>query len=289
MNGTDSKLAQLGIALGSALRELDSARATVAKAGDAYAQALSDLSAFELALEASQLRRTKELESLRSLQRSNAKRLPVIDAQIVEKEAAEKHERMHAHAAWVRNDHAKRRTRNDAARRIGNALRVLQNERQRRQDDERAQQRAFSAVTLEIDGLLRDIATIGNEILALQQELALAEFYASEALRTRRRAGHAYSRRLLILRREFDEFQESWPSIAATAGVPEAYLSDTKIKVDEKGETNIYFGGEGGPTGRGHAHYVLLPDGTLNYAREIGAPHGPQNFIAHPLNPSRVA
>jgi len=79
-------------------------------------------------------------------------------------------------------------------------------------------------------------------------------------------------------RAQLDKLKADKRSIAERAGVPAQYLDNVRISKDSDGNTNIYFGGIGEPTGPGHGHYVVDGSGRVTYRREPFDPHGAENF-----------
>ena len=76
-----------------------------------------------------------------------------------------------------------------------------------------------------------------------------------------------------------DKHREDKKSIAAKAGVPHQYHNNVWVSTDSNGNTNIYFGGIGEPSGPGHGHYVMDRSGRVTYKRDPHNEHGAQNFV----------
>ena len=68
---------------------------------------------------------------------------------------------------------------------------------------------------------------------------------------------------------------------AAKAGVPHQYHDNVWISTDSSGNTNIYFGGVGKPSGPGHGHYVMDRSGKVTYMRDPFDPHGAQSVMRY--------
>jgi len=70
--------------------------------------------------------------------------------------------------------------------------------------------------------------------------------------------------------------------LAAQAGVPVEFHGHLYVSMDEKGNRQIYYGGENGdPLGAGHGHYVLDKYGNVTYRRPPQAEHGVQNVVGY--------
>ena len=84
------------------------------------------------------------------------------------------------------------------------------------------------------------------------------------------------------LRKETYQYcEDHWDEIVAKAGIPPEYHDNVRIRVDPKGNFNIYFGGDGAPDGPNHGHYTMTPapDWKVTYKREPSSPHGSHNFV----------
>lgn len=62
------------------------------------------------------------------------------------------------------------------------------------------------------------------------------------------------------------------------AGVPRQFVNAVRISKNADETMHLYFGGIGAPGGKGHAHYVIDPQGVLLYKRDPSAARGLQNF-----------
>lgn len=286
MIGTDVRLNQLAAVLRSAHDELDSAVRAYDTARSEHAKALSQQRCLEQELEALPLRRAEVLEPLAILQRSNAPLLAEINGEIEAAKQARKRHRLHADAAWTRNERVKMREHNNKANQALEDIRDLEREKRELLSEATTMQRSLSALDVELQATRDALAALTKEIGTLGRILALTEYEKTEAKRAQRLASRAFHRRIDWLRSQRLLFQEAWPSIAESAGVPDEYIQQVRIKLDAEGNTNIFFGG----TGAGdHAHYALDSAGQMYYRREIGAPHGPQNYLVHRNQPEQAA
>lgn len=93
-------------------------------------------------------------------------------------------------------------------------------------------------------------------------------------------AKDAVAIRLIQIKEESRRRQDNRRFIAEFAGVPAKYIDDTCMSVQPDGTVNIYFGGEGKPSGPGHGHYVMDASGEVTYRRDPLSPHGVHNFTA---------
>jgi chromosome segregation ATPase len=92
------------------------------------------------------------------------------------------------------------------------------------------------------------------------------------------RAKDEFNRRLTELRAEQEQRKGDKRALAQQAGVPSQYWDDVWVSVDGDGNVNIYFGGIGEPVGDGHGHYAMDASGHVTYRRNVGEPHGAQNY-----------
>ncbi len=88
----------------------------------------------------------------------------------------------------------------------------------------------------------------------------------------------AFKSRLEKVKAEGNKRREDKKSIAAKAGVPYQYHDNLWVSTDSNGNTSVYFGGIGKPTGPGHGHYVMNRNDEVTYRRDPFDPHGAQNF-----------
>ena len=91
-------------------------------------------------------------------------------------------------------------------------------------------------------------------------------------------AAAAFQSRLDVVKRQAQSKKANKRAIAERAGVPFQYRDNVWVSTDSDGNTNIYFGGVGGPNGPGHGHYVTDRSGKVTYRRDPFDPHGSQNF-----------
>ncbi|MEI6228867.1 MAG: hypothetical protein WCP11_02515 [Candidatus Saccharibacteria bacterium] len=130
----------------------------------------------------------------------------------------------------------------------------------------------------------RNEATLGNIIEARRRfTIPLKEMGANlaqeKAILNRLRA------RVAEIRCDFHDWMKimnfvfrNQEEIAYNAGVPAEFLRNMRVELHDDKSVHLLFGGDSGPLGKHHAHYVVYPDGFVSYDRDPNAPHGPQNF-----------
>lgn len=70
-------------------------------------------------------------------------------------------------------------------------------------------------------------------------------------------------------------------ALVSRAGLPARYYKSIVIRVNEEGETSLYYGGKGRPDGPGHGHVTLSPVlAVVTYDRKPRQSHGAHNYIA---------
>lgn len=132
---------------------------------------------------------------------------------------------------------------------------------------------AFQQAKAEFDSCKRvfDAAKAEHERASAAFRHAKVEFDA---------CAKAFRSRLERVKAEGQRRREDKKAIAAKAGVPYQYCDNVYVSTDSNGNTNIYFGGVGGPNGPGHGHYVMDRNDKVTYKRDPYDPHGAQNFTS---------
>ncbi len=113
-----------------------------------------------------------------------------------------------------------------------------------------------------------------------KREVAHALSAFGAAMGNFKRASTAYARRQAALEEATAELRRITDELARAAGVPRRYVGNVRVRhKSSDGTSHLYFGGEGGPGGKGHAHYVINERGYMSYRREPGQPHGRRNAV----------
>lgn len=104
-----------------------------------------------------------------------------------------------------------------------------------------------------------------------------------------KRVAKQAERRFKAASRRYDEAYAKFEvSCAYLMGVPTPFLTNVRVVQkyqDGQYTHHVYFGGQGGPLGPQHGHYVMAANGQMLYRRNPLDPHGAQNHC----EPSQAA
>ena len=279
MIGTDERLGELQAVVFETRAMVDAAEHAQDIVLEKLKSAEIERDAAELRLAEAQSQCTAASKRLDQERREVNRQINLIRQDIEDEYATRRQLKEQGNRAWLRNDHKEAKRCSDEAQACLEEINELRLDQQELRDSLNEHIQALRDAKQADEEASRDLARATEAVAMLRSEVAVAEMHVTEADKAQRRAEQAFARRIKQIRRWESVFRLSWPDIARAAGVPDQYVDHTKISVNDQGETSILFGGVGRPDGNNHAHYALDPNGFLYYKRDIGEPHGPQNYI----------
>ncbi len=94
-----------------------------------------------------------------------------------------------------------------------------------------------------------------------------------------------------VIKAKFSQAHQSCISkrsqVAIMANISEKYKDNVSIIEYKNGAMNIYFGGKGTPSGPGHGHICVDPNGIVRYMRNPWDKHGSHNYTKRDNRPEK--
>ena len=285
MIGSDVKLQELRVALAKAQQALAEAHHGFDFASDKLAEEQANHESL-LARAVIERQRLRDKKShVGSLLATNSRQADEARAKIGELWKERDGYGKQSQEAWRQRRHSEVRRLSVLRDACTDDIRAYKDDLARLREDRERLRRRMSGLTRAEQRIPHEIEASQKACASLEVQVSLAEMYYSDARVNEARAARSFMKRSAQLHRQQDAFVRSWPDIARAARVPEEFVRSVLVSVDNRGETHVYYGGEGPPDGPNHAHHVLTKEGALSYRRGIGEPHGPHNYLIHNSEP----